>query len=75
MRETQKYLGYGQVSNHNHSLKIVLIYRGNHKELLQYFYYLSLGFYSISFCDKSLQIQKVDDLIYLIQGLYVISNI
>ena len=45
-------LEYGQLSNPNRSLKLVLMHGENHREtFLQYFYYLGQGFYRISFLE------------------------
>ena len=45
-------LRYGQLSNSNWSLKLVLMQVGNNRELLQYLYYLGQGFYRISFVES-----------------------
>ena len=46
-------LRYGQLSNPNWSLKLVLIHVGNHQELLfRYFHYTGQGFYCISFLES-----------------------
>ena len=45
--------GYSQLSNPNWPLKFVLMHVGNHRELfLLYLYYLSKGFYDISFLES-----------------------
>ena len=46
-------LGYGQLSNPNKSLNLLLIRVGNRRELfLQYLYYLGKGFHCISFLES-----------------------
>ena len=45
-------LGYGQLSNPDRSLKLVLMRVRNHQELLWYFYSLDQGFHRISFLDS-----------------------
>ena len=46
-------LGYGQLSNPNRSLKLVLMRVGNHREhLLRYFHYLGQAFNCISLLES-----------------------
>ena len=42
-------LGYGQLSNPNRSLKLVLMRVANQQEFLWYFHYFGQGFHCISF--------------------------
>ena len=47
------YLGYGQLSNPNRLLKLVVMRGGNYRELfLWYFHYISQGFRHISFLES-----------------------
>ena len=45
-------LGYDQLSNPNRSLKLLMMRVRNHREFLQYFYYLGRGFHCISFLES-----------------------
>ena len=50
--ETHEWLRLWSTIKPNQSLKLVLMCRRNHWELLQYFHYLGQGFYHISFLDS-----------------------
>ena len=45
-------LGYGQLSNPNGSLKLVLMHVRSHRELFRYFHYLGQGFHGFSFLES-----------------------